>query len=422
MPISRVRFVPAVVLWSITAICGSVKTDAVEKEPDGEKAAALVETIATLQKEVTYLRNEVRNAQEARDKSFAKAVELMDKLHQLSAELAKERARAQGMQRGFSPDRGIPAPDLEGIIVATSDEAMVEISVGSDDGLRKGRRLQVFRGDPESSVHLGEIEVVKTDSDRAICRVISQLTDTPIRVRDRVTTKGGATPPRRRIVKREPVSVQVRFAGPKGMQVSISQGEIGGREATPLTAPATYNFHPGRHDLKLAAIPGRSGVQLFPSLEIPQSNPEAAEFLEHTQIPIQLTDEDLDQALSGNFVTKVVFLPDLEFQELALAGVETLVSTRVDPGVDPVKEAERRGTILAILRLGNKEKDTAKPGKRSATIERGAGSGKSPRGQARSTVGGESRGNIAELVWYASPRAFSDGVSAQAMVSHSDRE
>src|SRR5690606_33627949 len=35
------------------------------------------------------------------------------------------------------------------------------------------------------------------------------------------------------------------------------------------------------------------------------------------------------------------------------AGVETLVSTRLDPGVDPIAEADRRGSILAILRIGN---------------------------------------------------------------------
>jgi len=35
--------------------------------------------------------------------------------------------------------------------------------------------------------------------------------------------------------------------------------------------------------------------------------------------------------------------------------VETLVSTRLDPGVDPVVEADRRGAILAIVRLGNKD-------------------------------------------------------------------
>jgi hypothetical protein len=52
-------------------------------------------------------------------------------------------------------------------------------------------------------------------------------------------------------------------------------------------------------------------------------------------------------------------LPDPEHQELALAGVETLVSTRLDPGVDPIVEADRRGSILAIIRLGNKDLQVA---------------------------------------------------------------
>jgi hypothetical protein len=54
-------------------------------------------------------------------------------------------------------------------------------------------------------------------------------------------------------------------------------------------------------------------------------------------------------------VSKVIYLPDPEFQEMALAGVETLVSTRLDPGVDPITEADRRGAILAVIRLGNKD-------------------------------------------------------------------
>jgi hypothetical protein len=83
--------------------------------------------------------------------------------------------------------------------------------------------------------------------------------------------------------------------------------------------------------------------------------PRTDAYLAHNAVPFQLTDEDFDQVLSGNFVTKVIYLPDAEFQELALAGVETLVSTRLDPGVDPIIEADRRGSILAIIRIGNKD-------------------------------------------------------------------
>jgi len=53
-------------------------------------------------------------------------------------------------------------------------------------------------------------------------------------------------------------------------------------------------------------------------------------------------------------VTKVIYLPDTKYQSRAIAGVETLISTDLDPGIDPVQEAERKGTIMAILRFGNR--------------------------------------------------------------------
>jgi hypothetical protein len=111
--------------------------------------------------------------------------------------------------------------------------------------------------------------------------------------------------------------------------------------------------------LKITNMGGREGVELYPTIEIGPTTPRSEAFLAHNAIPIQFTEEDLDQVLAGNFVTKVIYLPDPEFQELALAGVETLVSTRLDPGVDPIVEADRRGAILAVIRLGNKDIELA---------------------------------------------------------------
>src|SRR5206468_900750 len=55
----------------------------------------------------------------------------------------------------------------------------------------------------------------------------------------------------------------------------------------------------------------------------------------------------------GNFVVKVIYLPDPQFQDLAVAGPEEIVATSLEPGVDPIVEAQRRGSILAIVRVGN---------------------------------------------------------------------
>jgi hypothetical protein len=124
--------------------------------------------------------------------------------------------------------------------------------------------------------------------------------------------------------------------------------------------PGRYDFPQGAiYRLKITDIPGREGLELYPSLEVAPVTPRTAAFLAHNAIPFQLTEEDLDQVTTGNFVTKVVYLPDPCYQELAVAGVETLVSTRLDPGIDPVVEADRRGSILAIIRIGNKDLESS---------------------------------------------------------------
>jgi len=167
---------------------------------------------------------------------------------------------------------------------------------------------------------------------------------------------------------------QIGFIGPDGMQVHWDVTDFGGFDSEPLVTPGRYDFVQGAiYRLKLTDIPGQEGLELYPTLEVAPVTPRTDPFLAHSAIPFQLTDEDLDQVTSGNFVTKVVYLPDPEYQELAVAGVETLVSTRLDPGCDPVVEADRRGSILAIIRLGNK--DLQSPGKGGALAGGGAGGG-----------------------------------------------
>jgi hypothetical protein len=146
------------------------------------------------------------------------------------------------------------------------------------------------------------------------------------------------------------------------MQIRWDISAGGGFDSEPLVAPGRYDFPQGAiYRLKITDIPGREGIELYPSLEVAPVTPRTAAYLAHNAVPFQLTEEDLDQVTSGNFVTKVVYLPDAEYQELAVAGVETLVSTRLDPGCDPVVEADRRGSILSIIRIGNKDLESPGP-------------------------------------------------------------
>jgi len=147
-------------------------------------------------------------------------------------------------------------------------------------------------------------------------------------------------------------STQVRFLGPEGMSVGWQIGE--GFAENQLIAPASYNFTQGAtYRLKLQAIPGREMPPIYPTLHVYPVHPTTEAYLTHNAVPIRINDEDLDQVSTSNFVTKVIYLPDAKYQELAVAGVEELVSTRLPLGQDPIQEADRRGTIMVVLQMGN---------------------------------------------------------------------
>ena len=195
---------------------------------------------------------------------------------------------------------------------------------------------------------------------------------------------------------------QIGFVGPDGMQVQWDVSMAGGFDSSPLVTPGRYDFPQGAiYRLKLTDIAGHEGEELYPTLEVGPVTPRTDAYLAHNAIPFQLTAEDLDQVTTGNFVTKVVYLPDAEYQELSVAGVETLVSTRLDPGVDPVVEADRRGAILAIIRIGNKDLESAVDGANAL-----ASGGSTPIGVA-GPLGMPCGGNPSQL-----PPAFIAGMTA----------
>lgn len=147
----------------------------------------------------------------------------------------------------------------------------------------------------------------------------------------------------------------IRFVSPQGMRITWQTANGAFTDATPLEAPARYNFPQGSiYRLKIAGIPNRPGATYYPTLEVYPATPDTIEFLSHAAVPVGLTDEDFDQVRSGNLVVKVIYLPNRTYQDLAaVAGAEEVVSTRLEPGVDPIVEANRRGTILAVIRVGN---------------------------------------------------------------------
>lgn len=150
---------------------------------------------------------------------------------------------------------------------------------------------------------------------------------------------------------------QIFFTKPAGMKIYwIAQGPDGkpNYSATPLETPGRFNFAQAAiYRLKLEKIPGRPGLELYPTLEVVPTSPKTNEFLAHNSVPVEFSEDDFKQVVDRNYIVKVIYLPDPQFQDAAGAGPDEIVSTRLEPGQDPIQEALRRGSILLVLRIGN---------------------------------------------------------------------
>lgn len=151
-------------------------------------------------------------------------------------------------------------------------------------------------------------------------------------------------------------NTQVTFVGDAilGAHIGWQVGE--GFAENQLVVPARYDFQQNAvYQLKLSGIANWDTLSLYPTLEVRAAHPTTLAYLTHNAVPLEITEEDLENVDSSNMVTKVIYLPDPEFQARAIRGVETLVSTTLDPGIDPVEQAEQMGTVMLVLRFGNKD-------------------------------------------------------------------
>jgi len=148
-------------------------------------------TLASLRKEVDGLRVDIRQAQQDRDKYFDEVVQTTDELHQernkykslvaRNESLAADMANALAVLRKFNLEadpvkyRGFPYTDVFGVVLAVRSGNMLEISIGSDDGIEKGHKLEIYRMSGDTQIYLGRVVVIETEQDRAVCQVDSSI-------------------------------------------------------------------------------------------------------------------------------------------------------------------------------------------------------------------------------------------------------
>jgi hypothetical protein len=148
--------------------------------------------------EIAVARATIKTAEQDRDDKLQKIAALTDLVNQLD----DTRRRLQERQKAlvdqisrmklvldsrdlseFTNVDGIPPP-VQGRITAVNKN-FVEISIGSDDGLLVGHQLDVFNG----STYKGRLVVRKTDPDKSVAEVITELQKGEMQKDDRVNTR-----------------------------------------------------------------------------------------------------------------------------------------------------------------------------------------------------------------------------------------
>lgn len=168
-----------------------------------EAAQVAQELLDSKLKEIDQLRSDIAQALEDRDTRFKEAVALTDKLHEATGELDRLKTNTQtltkqvALMRTAAQNQGVdinaPAdnipPKLDGIVLAARVNGLVEVSLGSDDGLRKGHQAYIYRKQKGESKPVAKIEVIEVTPDKSVGKVIPEFRLGPIERNDRVATR-----------------------------------------------------------------------------------------------------------------------------------------------------------------------------------------------------------------------------------------
>lgn len=143
------------------------------------------------------LNQAVVKQQDLRDQIFSKDTQLKQVAARQSKLLEEMANYVQAVnQAGIDIDEFVaasePPPAVSGKVVRTRKSdggvVLVEITIGSDDGIAKGHVLDVYNTDGRGK-YLGQIQILYTTPDAAVGRVVDEVRNGKIRENDDVTTK-----------------------------------------------------------------------------------------------------------------------------------------------------------------------------------------------------------------------------------------
>ena len=142
----------------------------------------------------------------------------------------------------------------------------------------------------------------------------------------------------------------VAFSGPEGTKFALPQNGVFAAAETRLMSGlligSVYRF-------QIIGIRGAEGAELYPTVELLDRTYPPAGLATRFPIPINLDEQDLEAALEGQMVTRVIYLED---PQTAVPLSETPTTSRaieISQFQDPLEVADRFGRPVAIVRIGS---------------------------------------------------------------------
>ncbi|MEM1068503.1 MAG: hypothetical protein AAGG48_05120 [Planctomycetota bacterium] len=142
----------------------------------------------------------------------------------------------------------------------------------------------------------------------------------------------------------------IQIDGPGDVQFALSQS---GTFVDPkpsmvagLLIGAVYRF-------RITQIPLAVGAELYPTVEVIDRTYPPRGLAWKYPISIQLDQEDLDSALAGQMVTRVIYLEDPQTATPMVQTPKTRRPLELSADQDPLEVADRLGRPVAIVRIGS---------------------------------------------------------------------
>ena len=169
-----------------------------------EKNLVLIETqqqnMTRLGAEVDKVRLELKVARGVSDKHFAELVKLGDDVHSAQQNLVRQQRLNKALnvelavaletlrKNGLKPGDTDVTPVIDGYLTEVDmTRYLVQVTVGSDDGIKQGHLMEVYRG----KKYMGRIEILRVKPDQSAAMIIKSHLQGPMRRGDKAETRVG---------------------------------------------------------------------------------------------------------------------------------------------------------------------------------------------------------------------------------------